>query len=106
MAAHGAGMKAAAARMKAVPAAANPPLEASGAAQGDNSTAAAEDTTSDLQPHKLPSTPAIPRSSGSTLKLQLADGRSLHSFPFPLNLRVLCPFPLNLSSLRPPYDPY
>jgi len=28
-------------------------------------------------------------------------GRSLHSFPFPLNLSVLCPFPLNSSSLVP-----
>jgi hypothetical protein len=24
-------------------------------------------------------------------------GRGLHSFPFPLNLSLLCPFPLNLS---------
>jgi hypothetical protein len=29
----------------------------------------------------------------------LIMGRGLHSFPFPLNLSLLCPFPLNLSSL-------
>ena len=34
-----------------------------------------------------------------------AFGRGLHSFPFPLNLSLLCPFPLNLSSHCPPYDP-
>jgi len=32
-------------------------------------------------------------------------GRGLHSFPFPLNLSLLCPFPLNLSSLYPPCNP-
>jgi len=32
-------------------------------------------------------------------------GRGLHSFPFPLNLSLLCPFPLNLSLLCAPYDP-
>jgi hypothetical protein len=32
-------------------------------------------------------------------------GRGLHSFPFPLNLSLLCPFPLNLGLLCPPYDP-
>jgi hypothetical protein len=31
-------------------------------------------------------------------------GKGLHSFPFPLNLSLLCPFPLNLSFLCPPYD--
>jgi len=31
-------------------------------------------------------------------------GRGLHSFPFPLNLSLLCPFPLNLSLLCPAYD--
>ena len=39
---------------------------------------------------------------------EIADevvGRGLHSFPFPLNLTLLCPCPLNLSSLRPPYKP-
>ena len=32
-------------------------------------------------------------------------GRGLHSFPFPLNLSLLCPFPLNVSLLCPPHDP-
>ena len=32
-------------------------------------------------------------------------GRGLHSFPFPLNLSVLCPFPLNFSLHCPPYNP-
>jgi hypothetical protein len=31
--------------------------------------------------------------------------RGLHSFPFPLNLSLPCPFTLNYSSLCPPYDP-
>ena len=31
--------------------------------------------------------------------------RGLLSFPFPLNLSLLCPFPLNLSSLVPPNNP-
>jgi hypothetical protein len=34
-----------------------------------------------------------------------AGHQGLHSFPFPLNLSLLCRFPLNLSSLCPPYDP-
>ena len=29
--------------------------------------------------------------------------RGLHSFPFPLNFSLLCPFPLYPSSLCPPY---
>jgi hypothetical protein len=33
------------------------------------------------------------------------SGRGLHSFPFPLNLNLLCPFPLNLSLLCPPCKP-
>ena len=33
------------------------------------------------------------------------SGRCLHSFPFPLELSLLCPFPLNLSSLCPPHNP-
>jgi hypothetical protein len=33
------------------------------------------------------------------------DGRGLHSFTFPLNLSVHCPFPLNLSVLWPAYNP-
>ena len=72
----GAGEAAAAARglLSAVPAAADPPLEASGAAQGDNSTAAEADAAAALPPLSLPSTRAIPRSSGSALKLQLLDG--------------------------------
>ena len=32
-------------------------------------------------------------------------GRGLHSFPFPLNLSLLCPFPLDLSVRCPPYNP-
>ena len=28
---------------------------------------------------------------------KLSLGRGLHSFPFPLNLSLLCPSPLNLS---------
>jgi hypothetical protein len=32
-------------------------------------------------------------------------GRGLHSFPFPLNLSLRCPFPLNSGSLCPPYTP-
>ena len=32
-------------------------------------------------------------------------GRGSHSFPFPLNLSLLCPFPLNLNLLCPPYSP-
>jgi hypothetical protein len=32
-------------------------------------------------------------------------GRGLHTFPFPLNLSLPCPFQLNVSSLCPPYDP-
>jgi len=35
----------------------------------------------------------------------LTGGRGLHSFPFLLNLNLLCPLPLNLSLLCPPYDP-
>jgi hypothetical protein len=31
--------------------------------------------------------------------------RGLHSFPFPLNLSLLCPFRLSLSLLCPPYHP-
>ena len=31
--------------------------------------------------------------------------RGLHSFPFPLNLSILCPFPLNVSLLCPPHNP-
>jgi predicted esterase len=37
--------------------------------------------------------------------LELVDGRGLHSFPFPLNLSLLCPFPLNLCLLCPPNNP-
>ena len=33
------------------------------------------------------------------------DCRGLHSFPFPLNLSLLCPSPLNLSLICPQYDP-
>ena len=36
---------------------------------------------------------------------ELFHGRGLHSFPFPLNLSLLCRCPLNLSSFRPPYHP-
>ena len=36
---------------------------------------------------------------------RLLHGRGLHSFPFPLDLSLLCPFPLNLSPLRPPCNP-
>jgi hypothetical protein len=32
-------------------------------------------------------------------------GRGLHSFPFPLNLSLPCPFPPNLSLLRPLDNP-
>ena len=32
-------------------------------------------------------------------------GRGLHSFPFPLNLSLLCPFPLNLSFTLTPISP-
>ena len=35
----------------------------------------------------------------------LALGRGLHSFPFQLNLSLLCRSPLDLSSLCPPYNP-
>jgi hypothetical protein len=31
--------------------------------------------------------------------------RGLHSFPFPLNLSLLCPFQLNVCLLCPPYIP-
>ena len=34
-----------------------------------------------------------------------ATGRGLHSFPFPLNLSLLCHFPLNFSLICPPNDP-
>jgi len=39
------------------------------------------------------------------VKQSYADmgGGGLHSFPFPLNLSLLCPFPLNLSLLVPIY---
>jgi hypothetical protein len=33
------------------------------------------------------------------------QARVLHSFPFPLNLSLLCPFPPNLSLPCPPYNP-
>ena len=33
------------------------------------------------------------------------SGRGFHSFPFPLNLSLLCPYALNLSSLHPPENP-
>jgi hypothetical protein len=33
------------------------------------------------------------------------QGKGLHSFPFPLNLSLLCPFPLKLSLLCPPRSP-
>jgi hypothetical protein len=36
---------------------------------------------------------------------RLVNGRGLHSFPFPLNLSLLCPFPLDLSLLCPPNNP-
>ena len=49
---------------------------------------------------------------GETLPLRLTPafckrllGRGFHSFPFPLNLSLLCPFPLNLILLCPPYNP-
>jgi hypothetical protein len=35
----------------------------------------------------------------------VVSGRGLHSFPFLLNLRLLCPFPLNSSLPCPPYIP-
>ena len=38
-------------------------------------------------------------------QLMVDEGRGLHSFPFPLNLSLLCPFPLNLSVLCPPHNP-
>jgi hypothetical protein len=36
---------------------------------------------------------------------KLPISRGLHSFPFPLNLSLLCPVPLNSSSHCPPYNP-
>jgi hypothetical protein len=33
------------------------------------------------------------------------EGRGLHSFPFPLNLSLICRSPLKSSSLCPPYNP-
>ena len=53
----------------------------------------------------------LPQSSGADglyfipQRPYLVLGRGLHSFPFPPNFSLLCPFPLNLSLLRPPYDP-
>ena len=38
-------------------------------------------------------------------ELSALHGRSVYSFPFPLNLSLLCPFPLDLSSLCPLYNP-
>jgi hypothetical protein len=35
---------------------------------------------------------------------RVALGRGLHSFPFPLNLSLLCPFPLNLSLICPSHN--
>jgi len=51
--------------------------------------------------------PALVADHGAALRedLRVTSGRSLHSFPFPLNLSLLCPFPLNLSSLCPPCVP-
>ena len=40
-----------------------------------------------------------------TVSGNLVSGMGLHSFPFPLNLSILCPFPLNFSLLCPPYNP-
>jgi hypothetical protein len=40
-----------------------------------------------------------------SVELTLDSSRGLHSFPFTLNLSLLCPFPLNLSLLCPPYNP-
>jgi hypothetical protein len=37
--------------------------------------------------------------------LAMAMGRGSHSFPFWLNLSLLCHFPLILSLLCPPYNP-
>jgi hypothetical protein len=52
-------------------------------------------------------TPAAPATSPAKCAWSTPTGRGLHSFPFPLNLSLLCPFPLNLSLLVlcPPYDP-
>ena len=52
--------------------------------------------------------PVEPGAEASRL-VRVADslmaGRGLHSFPFPLNLSLLCPCPLNLSLLRPQHNP-
>jgi len=40
-----------------------------------------------------------------SMHLKLPSTRGLHSFPFPVNLSLLCPFRLNFSLLRPPHDP-
>ena len=40
-----------------------------------------------------------------TARDRLLNGRGLHSFSFPLNLSLLCPFPLNRSLLPPPHNP-
>ena len=42
---------------------------------------------------------------GTNLYRWRRAGRGVHSFPFPLNLSLLCPFPLNLSLHCPPHDP-
>jgi hypothetical protein len=51
-----------------------------------------------LGPHPLNKVPA-------SQTLFSADGRGLHSFPFPLNLSLLCPVLLTLSLLCPPDKP-
>jgi hypothetical protein len=43
--------------------------------------------------------------AAAAVRGQRRVGRGLHSFPFPLNLSLLCPVPLNLSLHCPPYNP-
>ena len=47
------------------------------------------------------------RAGGGAARVEVVPprGRGLHSFPFPLNLSLLCPFPLDLSLICPPYNP-
>jgi hypothetical protein len=49
--------------------------------------------------------PPAERPRDPPLSVTGVTGRGLHSSPFPLDLRVVCPFPLNSSSLCPPYNP-
>ena len=62
------------------------------------------DVASNILPSLFSGSP-LPMLRGDAREDDDMSGRGLHSFPFPLNLSLLCPFPLNLSLICPPYNP-